>query len=56
MSTRISTILAALALGAAALPAAAEAGHPKGVTYAGKTRAGDPISAVPYVCTGDTTF
>jgi hypothetical protein len=46
MSTRIFTILAALALGAAVLPTAAEAGHTKGVTYAGKTRAGDPISLV----------
>jgi hypothetical protein len=41
MSTRTPAILAALALGAAALPAAAGA---KTTSYHGKTRDGDPIS------------
>ena len=41
MTTRTPTILAALALGAAALPAAAGA---KATAYHGKTRDGDPIS------------
>jgi len=43
MSSRISTALSVLALGAAALPATA-LGHAKSHAYSGKTRNGDPIS------------